>query len=107
MYCNFCINYVENIAKDFDKITDSVAVENDDIIIVAVKTKPLFSKSEIDTTMNLLKQTIEYTTDKKVYLTRSMEVYCDIINMQNGMDITFEKILSKVEWGYYENVRHY
>ena len=98
MYCNFYINNIEsiqNLVKSIDNIVDAKVIEDDSNIIIAVKTKPIYSKSDINILLSVVKQTVKSATDKNIYVSRNMEIFCDIINYNDNL-ITFNEILSKV-----------
>lgn len=95
MYCNFFINNIETLVKSIDNILDAKVVEDDNNVIVAIKTKPLYSKTDINLMLSIVNQTVKSSTDKNVFITRDMEVFCDIINYNNNL-ISFEDILAKV-----------
>ncbi len=105
MYCNFYINNIETLVKSLDKIKDAKVVEDDNNIIVAIKTAPVFNKSDINLLLSIVTQTVKSATDKNVYVTRDMEIFCDIINYNENL-ISFQEILDKVRW-LYENVWYY
>lgn len=97
-YCNLIFSNVDEIVLSVDKVAKVVSVESENEIIVAVITKPIYSKTELDKVMNNIKFTLEVTTGKKIFLTRNMEVFCDIENLKNGeKNVSFETIKSKVE----------
>lgn len=95
MYCNFYINNIETLVKSLDKIKDAKVVEDDNNIIVAIKTAPVFNKSDINLLLSIVTQTVKSATDKNVYVTRDMEIFCDIINYNENL-ISFQEILDKV-----------
>ena len=97
MYCNFSIDYTENLVKSIDNVLDVIIAENENNIIVAIKTKPLFLKSEINATIKNIENILKPTTTKNIFVTRSMEVFCDIKNCnEENKSIDFDKIINKI-----------
>lgn len=97
MYCNFSIDYVANLVKTIDAVEDVRVAENDSSIIIAVKTKPLFSKTEINKLFSNINNIVKTSTDKDIYVTRNLEIFCDIENAtQDDTNIDFEKTISKL-----------
>lgn len=96
-YCNFIYNSnVDEIVLSMDKVAKATCLENDNEVIVAVITKPIFSKTELDKVLANIRLTLEITTGKKVIITRDLEVYCDIENLKSGeKNVSFESIKNK------------
>lgn len=98
MYCNFNYEYITEGILKVENVKEAKVIEGEDSVIIAIVTKPIFSKSEINKTVNAVRLTAEAICGKKAYVTRSMEVFCDIINIQNNVknSPSYEKLLLKV-----------
>lgn len=99
MYCNFNVDYVLDSILNIKYVKDARIIENDEYLIVALVTEPIFNKSEINQVLLNVTATARLLADKEVIVTRSMEIFCDIDNNQKGYKNApkFNDILKKVK----------
>lgn len=88
---------VEDYCINNSSIKSAAVMEYNNTLIVAVMTKPIFTRSERQRVLNSLSKDIGERYCRKVIVTADLEVYSKIVKYHMGRDINPQEIVEIVQ----------